>query len=268
MNLKHLTNTTLLKDISTLASRERELTSQVLWHLREIDQRKLYSELKCSSLFDYCVKKLKYSEGQASRRVKACRMLEDLPSLAQKIEDGSLNLSLINQAGSFFKDENIKDPKIKEKVINQIEGKSTRETEAILGKLRSDDTPRNINISLRENTVQELRKLQADKAHTCPDLSTLLDKMIVDIKEVWVPMAPQRNRISQGKTRHIPIAVKQRLKKDAKCANCGSNYALQIDHIKPFSKGGRTQESNLQILCRNCNQWKGSKNPRSLALRI
>lgn len=256
MNLQNISNHTLLNDISTLARRERELTSQVLWHLREIDRRKLYSDLKCSSLFDYCVKILKYSEGQASRRVKACRMLRDMPMIAEKIEDGSLNLSTVNLIAGFLKDENITDPKIKEKVIKEVEGKTARETEVILHKMSSDDTPRKVNISLRENTVLELKNLHAEKAHSCPDLSSLLDKMIVDIREVWAPIRAVRMSYSRGESRHVPIAVKQRLKQDAKCNNCGSKYALEIDHIRPFAKDGKTIEENLQILCRNCNQRK------------
>lgn len=256
MNLKSLPNEVLINDIDNLVKREREITAQVLGHLREIDRRKLYADLKCSSLFDYCVKKLKYSEGQASRRVKACRMLQEMPSIAKKIEEGTLNLSLINQVAGFIKNENITDPKIKEEIVAKIEKKTAREAEAILHLMSSDGAPKKVNVSLKEDTVVELRKLQAQKAHTCPDLSTLLDKMIVDIKEVWVPMAPIRHRTSQGKSRYVPMAVKHRLKKDAKCVNCGSNYALEIDHIKPFSQGGMTIEENLQILCRNCNQRK------------
>lgn len=39
------------------------------------------------------------------------------------------------------------------------------------------------------------------------------------------------------------------------CVNCGSTEkeSLEIDHIQPISKGGKTEPSNLQTLCRNCN---------------
>ncbi len=65
MNLKHIEDTTLLKDTQFLVCREQNLTAEILWYLKEIDERKLYSEAKCSSLFDYCVKVLGYSEGSA-----------------------------------------------------------------------------------------------------------------------------------------------------------------------------------------------------------
>lgn len=36
---------------------------------------------------------------------------------------------------------------------------------------------------------------------------------------------------------------------------------LHFDHIHPWSKGGETTLSNLQILCANCNWSKGANDP-------
>ena len=38
-----------------------------------------------------------------------------------------------------------------------------------------------------------------------------------------------------------------------------SNLLLEIDHIIPVSKGGFTQEDNLQTLCWKCNRAKSDK---------
>jgi hypothetical protein len=45
------------------------------------------------------------------------------------------------------------------------------------------------------------------------------------------------------------------------CEKCHRGQNLSIDHIVPFHQGGRTLPANLQVLCRTCNQRKGSELP-------
>ena len=42
-----------------------------------------------------------------------------------------------------------------------------------------------------------------------------------------------------------------------RCANCGSDDALVLDHVVPIAKGGLSQLDNLQLLCAECNRIKG-----------
>jgi hypothetical protein len=44
-----------------------------------------------------------------------------------------------------------------------------------------------------------------------------------------------------------------------RCRKCRRATNLEIDHIVPVSKGGKTEESNLQVLCRRCNRAKYKK---------
>jgi hypothetical protein len=44
-----------------------------------------------------------------------------------------------------------------------------------------------------------------------------------------------------------------------KCVNCQTKEELTVDHIRPVSKGGTDDFSNLQILCKKCNSKKGAK---------
>lgn len=49
------------------------------------------------------------------------------------------------------------------------------------------------------------------------------------------------------------------------CQNCGistrdeANLLLEIDHVIPLAKGGKSTEENLQTLCWKCNRTKGAK---------
>jgi 5-methylcytosine-specific restriction endonuclease McrA len=78
---------------------------------------------------------------------------------------------------------------------------------------------------------------------------------------------PHRKKTKSSRVRSIPIGVRYDvLKRDHfKCVLCGDSPAinlkcsLQIDHIHPFSQGGKTTKDNLRILCSKCNQGKAAK---------
>jgi Holliday junction DNA helicase RuvB len=55
--------------------------------------------------------------------------------------------------------------------------------------------------------------------------------------------------------RRIPLAKRRRvLARDKhRCRHCGSSHCLQIHHIIPWSKGGRSRMKNLITLCRTCH---------------
>lgn len=42
------------------------------------------------------------------------------------------------------------------------------------------------------------------------------------------------------------------------CQCCGSSYRLEYDHITPFSCGGSSSPSNIQLLCMKCNRSKSN----------
>jgi len=143
MKLKLLSDRELLAATKNLAGNEREILTSVLRHLREIDRRRLYSDLGYASLFEYAVKVLQYSEGQAGRRIQAMRLIKEIPELEQKIASGELNLSNVSQAQSFFREAakaNVAHMPVitktmKMAILQKLENKSTREAQKELLKL-------------------------------------------------------------------------------------------------------------------------------------
>ncbi len=78
-------------------------------------------------------------------------------------------------------------------------------------------------------------------------------------REIWDALC----RVERGKvSNRMRFSIYER--DGYRCRNCGisGNYAnLEIDHIIPISKGGKSSYDNLQTLCHNCNVEKGSSLP-------
>lgn len=86
------------------------------------------------------------------------------------------------------------------------------------------------------------------------DLSALSDFLEV----ANVESASRDDRFAN---RRVPDSVRAAvlMRDGARCRNCHRAIDLEIDHIVPVSRGGRTEESNLQTLCRRCNRRKWRK---------
>ena len=68
---------------------EHHLEVVVIDHLREIQKRRLYLRRGFSSLFDYSVRELGYSDAAAWRRIKAMRLCADIDGVRERLQDGS-----------------------------------------------------------------------------------------------------------------------------------------------------------------------------------
>lgn len=66
-------------------------------------------------------------------------------------------------------------------------------------------------------------------------------------------------------SRKIPVGLRYDIlrRDNFKCQICGRSQAdgikLHVDHIIPFSKGGKTEPNNLRTLCQDCNLGKSNK---------
>ena len=87
-----------------------------------------------------------------------------------------------------------------------------------------------------------------------PELVVTIVDTAVRIDRRIVLSGPQATR---SIPQHVKAAVWQR--DGGRCRQCGDNNYLEFDHIIPFAQGGATSETNLQLLCRRCNQQKGNR---------
>lgn len=89
-------------------------------------------------------------------------------------------------------------------------------------------------------------------------------------KEVHLLNEVSLNKLKnyQSNKRFVPKGLKLLIykKSEYRCEyigsrgeRCLSKWRLQIDHIEPLSKGGKTEFSNLRVLCANHNIWEAKK---------
>lgn len=330
MNLKELNDAVLLAHAGKLVAQEREILTQFLHHLREINDRRLYSSMGYKSLFDFLLKYFKYSEDQAYRRLAAMKILKELPQVEVKIAEGELSLSHLSLAHSLFNQEKKLDNEFsvdqKLSVFEEIANKSTREAEKITHALSSapetlkpdrmttaSESRIEIKFISSVNVQKKVEKLKGLLAHQNPHISLgeLFEKLCdlglqewdksktklekkkakseitngdlacskstkqeLAIREMMESKATVTDLMNQNRSNastlnfkkvgaprkscvnnsHAQIKREVFRKANNQCENCGSHFALEIDHIRPRAMGGETSLDNLRLLCRSCNQ--------------
>ena len=99
-------NDELLVALSGLVRREHDLMSDLLAHLAELDERRLYLDLGFTSLFAYCTEALGFCKSSAGRRIAVARTCRKYPEAFIRIARGELQLSVLSQLGAHLNAEN------------------------------------------------------------------------------------------------------------------------------------------------------------------
>ena len=185
---KQLSDQALHAQTRILVANEREILTQVLKHLDEIERRKLFSKLGYSSIYTYCQKELGYSEDAAYRRISAMYALRQIPSLEAKINSGSLTLSNIGVASQIIRAESKAEKRLpverKLELFAAVEGKSKREAERAVfqmstvpketlrpEKIRIIDEHVELRLTANRSLQGKITRVKAALSHSNPDLS-------------------------------------------------------------------------------------------------
>src|SRR3972149_8688479 len=98
--LQSLSDDDLLRRLSELLSQSRRVESDLIAHIAEVDERRLYAREASSSMFAYCTEVLHLSEHEAYERITAARASRKYPLLLEMLRDGRLHLSGTGQVAS------------------------------------------------------------------------------------------------------------------------------------------------------------------------
>ncbi len=125
-NLGDLTNDELLARLSVHVGRGHVWQARLLEYLGEVEVRRLDREYAYSSMWDFCIRKLGMSEGEAYRRIAVARVVRQFPRALALLERGKVHLSAVYTLCDHLSEEN------HEELLREAIGKTTQEIRAMI----------------------------------------------------------------------------------------------------------------------------------------
>jgi hypothetical protein len=259
-----LASDALEAELLGLRRQERRLEVEVLHGLIEVERRRLHLDRGYGSLFAYCVERLGYCESSAGRRIAAARALRTCPRIEGLLLAGEVHVSTVAMAAkSIAKDEG---------VLDRIRGKTQRQVEEILAgpgdvrELRFAAGP-----AVREK-FERARSLLSGKHPEGVTPEQVLEAALDEYLKRHDPARGGRTDHSPGgsgkRSRRIPSGVRRAVQRrdGGRCTfvgsqgrRCGSTWDVEIDHVKPWCRGGEHRVENLRLLCAAHNRREAER---------
>ncbi len=123
-------------------ARERVLVTDLLRHLREVENRQLFLARGFSSLFEFCQKELGYSNPEAQYRISAMRLMKDVPDVEEKLASGEISLTVAASVQSAVRGKDLED---KQEAVAAVSGLSSRAAERKLAELFPEAKKREVS---------------------------------------------------------------------------------------------------------------------------
>ena len=124
--VEELSDRALLSSLRAMLGSEHRLLARLLVHLIEVEERRLHLRAAYSSMYDFCIRRLGLSEGEAYRRITAARLVRRFPHILGRIERGQIHLSALVLLRDHLTDDN------HEELVGAACGKSKREVQELL----------------------------------------------------------------------------------------------------------------------------------------
>ena len=246
-----------------LRQKEKLITGEILEKLQLLEDNKEYLDLGHSSLFDYLVRALGYSEATAYQRQACVRLSREVPEIKDKIEQGTLTVSAVTVAYKHLRRQPLAE---KRKTLQSLENKSTREVKklflepALPLKVKKTEYREKVHLRLELSHEQheKLKRLKNLKSHK-HNLESLFEELIDKELRVYekTDFKPSRSTNPRCVSKRLRNYVLKRAEYKCQHRGCEQTQYLQIDHVIPVRQGGRAVPENLQVLCSAHNRYKG-----------
>ncbi len=104
--LQSIPDDELLDRLAELMGQSRRVEADIVAHIAEVDERRLYAREALPSMFAYCTDVLHLSEAEAYLRISAARASREHPMLLTMLADGRLHLTAIAKLAPHLTREN------------------------------------------------------------------------------------------------------------------------------------------------------------------
>ena len=131
-SLTHLSNEAVRRELTTKAAREKEATAELLAHIAEFDERKLYLPEAYESMLAYCTGELKLSEDAAKKRIQVARVGRTCPGVFEALESGRVHLTGLRLLA----------PHITPETVEELLTAATHKTREAIERLLAGRSPR------------------------------------------------------------------------------------------------------------------------------
>lgn len=283
MALGELSGDELMERLRASCRDERGLIVSFIELLIEVDERRLDLLLGCSSMHDFCVRKLHMSSGVAYRRINAARLVRRFPFLLERIASGALHLSGLVILRPYMTDEAVarelaenaswrSEPRIYELLAERFPQADVPERiSPFWGSSRTQPlSPSTYLVQLTISAATHAKLLQARDllSHRVPDgnLAEVVDRALdalLESRERKRRPSPRKSSAPVADPGRVTDAVRREVfARDGKrCTytspsgdRCPALAFIEVDHVAAQSRGGHGKLSNVRLLCRAHNR--------------
>ena len=152
--LESIPDDELLHRLVEILRQSRRVECDLVAHIGEVEERKLYAREASSSMFVYCTYVLHLSEAEAFLRIAVARASRKHPALLEMLADGRLHLTAIAKLAPYLTQEN----------RDVLLERATHRTKCQIEELIAEITP-------RPDAPAAVRKLPARKTAAAPAVS-------------------------------------------------------------------------------------------------
>jgi hypothetical protein len=188
LQLKSISDDELLERLSKLLSQSRRVEAELVAHIGEVDERRIYAKKAASSMFSYCVETMNLSESEAYLRITVARASRKHPVLLDMLADGRLHLTGIAKLAQHLTDEN------RDGVLARAVGKTKRQIDELVAELAPKP---DVAATMRKlPKKREKKKLKSVSPQLRPDGVAPSPPAPAPAKPpVVVPTAPSRYKV-------------------------------------------------------------------------